>query len=186
MDMEETANHQFRPLREISSSAVSRSGQSLPPTCPDDIATRRAGILLGCYRKGDAEDPETFVAAVASVLASYPQEVAYRVTDPRSGLPGRSKWLPTPAEVREACEAEMSPARAEAARSDRRAHTDRIVAQSSSRISKDMWARLEAEFPNHAAPRKFRAPEQLAAEYTANPIRLSAAALETLKPKVEE
>lgn len=31
------------------------------------------------------------------------------VVDPRSGLPARLKWLPTLAEVKEACEREMGP-----------------------------------------------------------------------------
>jgi hypothetical protein len=60
--------------------------------------------MFGCYRKGDANDPDTYTAAVAAVLALYPGEVVARVTDPRAGLPGRSNFLPTVAEVRAACE----------------------------------------------------------------------------------
>jgi hypothetical protein len=61
-------------------------------------------VLFGCYRAGDANDPETYSAAVAAVLATYPPDVVKRVTDPRTGLPGRSKWLPTVSEVRDECE----------------------------------------------------------------------------------
>lgn len=42
--------------------------------------------------------------AVAATLAEYAQEVIEYVTDPRTGLPAKLKWLPSVAEVREACE----------------------------------------------------------------------------------
>lgn len=60
--------------------------------------------LLGCYRTGEANDPETFGAAVAAVLSAFPLEVIRYVCDPRTGLPGTSKWMPNPAEVKAACE----------------------------------------------------------------------------------
>lgn len=120
---DETENHRFRPLREVSRQALSTSGHYRPPMCPSDVATRRAAMLLSCYRKGDAEDPEIYAAAVASILSSYPQAVAYRVTDPRTGIAGKSQWLPTVAEVRAACEAEMAPARASEAADRRREDT---------------------------------------------------------------
>lgn len=66
--------------------------------------------MFGCYRRGDANDPDTYVAAVAMVLARYSTEIIRSVTDPYSGLPGRkneSGWsgLPDVADVKEACEA---------------------------------------------------------------------------------
>ena len=67
----------------------------------------RARMLLGCYRTGDAADPETYVAAIAAVLSEYPMDVVELVTDPRTGLPSRSTWLPTVAEVRQAADAEI-------------------------------------------------------------------------------
>lgn len=74
-------------------------------------ATERAKLMFGCYRRGDANDPDTYVAAVAMVLAKYPIEVIKSVTDPYSGLPGRKSeagWsgMPDVADVREACDAE--------------------------------------------------------------------------------
>jgi len=63
----------------------------------------RAKILLGCYRTGDANDPETYVAAVTAVLARYPEEVITAVTHPVTGLPSKKGWLPTVKEVSEAC-----------------------------------------------------------------------------------
>lgn len=61
--------------------------------------------MFGCYRKGDANDPEIYTAAIAATLAEFDQDVVDFVTDPRTGLPSKLKWLPTVAEVREACEA---------------------------------------------------------------------------------
>ncbi len=60
--------------------------------------------MFGCYRTGQANDPETYTMAVAATLADYPAEVIQHVTDPRTGLPAKCKWLPSVAEVREACE----------------------------------------------------------------------------------
>lgn len=63
-----------------------------------------AEILLGCYRTGDANDPAIYSGAIIAVLSDYSLEVVERVVDPRTGLPSRCKWLPTVAEVKEACE----------------------------------------------------------------------------------
>src|ERR1019366_3330787 len=69
------------------------------------FAAQRAKLLFGCFRKGDANDPETYTAAVTAILAEYPQEVIRYVTDPRTGIPRKSKFMPNPAEVAEACDA---------------------------------------------------------------------------------
>jgi hypothetical protein len=95
-----------------------RRDRSLPATldprlapCGATIATERANILFGCYRSGEANDPAIYAAAVAAVLADYPAEVVRRVTDPRSGLPRRVKWLPTVSEVAAACDVLAAPIR---------------------------------------------------------------------------
>lgn len=67
--------------------------------------------LTGAYRKGEAEDATTYARSIALVLSDYPLEIVQRVTDPRIGLQSRSQWLPTVAEVKTACEAEMRPIR---------------------------------------------------------------------------
>lgn len=61
-------------------------------------------MLLGCYRTGAANDPEVYIAAVVRVLSAYPMSIVHRVIDPVTGLPGRTKWLPTIPEINEACE----------------------------------------------------------------------------------
>ncbi len=60
--------------------------------------------MFGCYRKSEASDPEIYAAATAAVLSEYSREVVDYVTDPRTGLPSRLKWLPSVFEVREACD----------------------------------------------------------------------------------
>lgn len=70
---------------------------------------RHAAILLGCYRTGEANDPAIYSGAVIAVLSDYPLEIIRAVVDPRKGLPSRCKWLPTVAEIKEACEAEHAP-----------------------------------------------------------------------------
>lgn len=69
--------------------------------------------MFGCYRRGDANDPDTYVAAVAAVLSRYDAETIKNVTDPFGGIPSRKTengWsgLPDVADVKEACEAEAS------------------------------------------------------------------------------
>jgi hypothetical protein len=84
------------------------SSQSLPASMArqealTSYAAERAKLLLGCYRTGDANDPETYVAAVTAILARYPEDIITRVTHPATGLPSKKSWLPTVKEVAEAC-----------------------------------------------------------------------------------
>jgi hypothetical protein len=65
--------------------------------------------MFGCFRKGEANDPELYVAAVAAVLGEYPRKVIDYVTDPRTGLPRKVDFHPTIAEISRACELEMTP-----------------------------------------------------------------------------
>ena len=67
-------------------------------------AAERARILFGCFRKGDANDPEVYTAAITAILAEYSPEVIQRVTDPRTGIPRKMKFLPNPSEVSDECE----------------------------------------------------------------------------------
>lgn len=78
------------------------------PTLNED-AIAAATFLVGCYRTGEASDPDTYFRALAALLGSYPTEVIHAVVDPRCGIPAQSQWLPTLAEVKAACEREMEP-----------------------------------------------------------------------------
>jgi len=77
---------------------------SSEPKKPSAETLKAAKVLFGCYRTGDANDPQVYTAAVVAVLSDYSPEVVQFVTDPRTGLPSKVKWLPAVAEVKEACE----------------------------------------------------------------------------------
>jgi hypothetical protein len=62
-------------------------------------------MLFGCYRKGDANDPEIYAAAIAATLSDFTREVVDYAVDPRTGIASKVKFLPTVAEVREFCQA---------------------------------------------------------------------------------
>jgi hypothetical protein len=67
--------------------------------------------MLDCYRTGGANNPETFVTAVAATLARYPDQVIYDVTDPTSGIPKQITWMPSIKEIYDTCERAMAPIR---------------------------------------------------------------------------
>ena len=71
-------------------------------------AMERARLLFGSYQKGDANDPETYVAVVAATLSRYPEDMITDVTH-YTGLPKRKDFLPTVREVYLACEEIMRP-----------------------------------------------------------------------------
>ena len=76
-------------------SALAQSLSSFP--------AQRAAVLFGCYRRGDANDPETYTAAITAILSEYSMEVIQHVTDPRTGLARKTNFLPTVQEVDAAC-----------------------------------------------------------------------------------
>jgi uncharacterized protein YllA (UPF0747 family) len=76
-------------------------------------------MMFGCFRKGDANDPDMYVAAITSTLARYPEDVIIEVTHPGTGLPTKSSFLPSVKEVFDYCEKRMEPRREAAARQKR-------------------------------------------------------------------
>lgn len=84
-----------------------------------ETAIEGAKVLLGCYRTGEANDPEVYARSVVAVLAEYPVDVIHAVCDPRYGIASKLKWLPTIAELKEACEVAMAPFYREAERQKR-------------------------------------------------------------------
>lgn len=64
-------------------------------------------MLFGCYRRGDANDPETYVAAISAVLAMYETDLVREVTDPRTGIQTSERFetfMPNAGELRRYCE----------------------------------------------------------------------------------
>jgi hypothetical protein len=91
------------------------------PSSRASYAAERARLLFGQYRRGDANDPDVYVASVAAILADYPAETIRYVTDPRTGIaanPINPNWsgLPDTAHVKRACENHSGPTRRAAER----------------------------------------------------------------------
>lgn len=96
-----------------------QQGENCSPNCTPALAVERATLLASCYRRDDAADPRTYLRAVSAVLAEYPEAVVVRVTDPRTGLARRLKWLPNIAEISEVCDRELRVHRMDVARAAR-------------------------------------------------------------------
>jgi hypothetical protein len=62
----------------------------------EQFVMERAKLLFGGYRRGDANDPDTYVLSVAAVLAMYQAEVVREVTDPRTGISTHEKFRAYP------------------------------------------------------------------------------------------
>lgn len=73
-----------------------------------DWITSRSSILFSAYRRDDFADPNGFLAQLNVVLEGYSDAVVNEITSPKTGLQRRSKFIPTIAEVVEACDAEMA------------------------------------------------------------------------------
>lgn len=67
----------------------------------------RAKLLFGGYRKGEANDPDNYVASLVLILSEYPEWVVRSVSDPRTGIQKEIGWLPSMKEIYEACEYRM-------------------------------------------------------------------------------
>ncbi len=50
-------------------------------------------MLFGSYRRGDANDPDAYVAAIAAVLSMYDTNLIREVTDPRTGIMTSEKYM---------------------------------------------------------------------------------------------
>lgn len=70
-------------------------------------AIERAKVLFGCYRRGEANDPDAYVAAVAAVLSRYETDLIREVTDPNTGIQTTEKYMsfmPNAGELKVYCE----------------------------------------------------------------------------------
>jgi hypothetical protein len=75
--------------------------------CPLSYATDRAQVLFGCYRRGDANDPERYVTSIAAVLTLYEADLVREVTDPRSGISTHEKfqdYMPNSGQLKNYCD----------------------------------------------------------------------------------
>ena len=97
-------NDNWKPLSVAASKTLSPDSRKQKSEFEKAQVMRAARSLLGCYRTGDANDPEVYISAIVRVFSVYSIDVIHAVADPLTGLPSRVKWLPTVVEVREACE----------------------------------------------------------------------------------
>ncbi len=100
----------FKPLRVLAGRQVEAlrsspaGGQSSSLSCVDaekkrEVAVERAALLLGSFRKSEADEPEIFSRALEHVLSKYDIVIQIDVTEP-----GMWKYPPSAFELREACE----------------------------------------------------------------------------------
>lgn len=175
----EAENLPFKPLREVfrrePGREVSTLGSGRASRCSPAVLADRARVLVGCYRQGEAADPEVYLAALAAIMAEYPEDIVRVVTDPRSGLPSRSKWLPTVCEVRAECD-RIAGDRArtvEASRRREQQFAEREAFERRERVPMELWDGLVAECATASPVKRRLSVEDLAAAYAENPCTLS-------------
>jgi len=68
------------------------------------LASHHAKLILGSFRADQANDPDVYITAIAHLLSRYPPDIGARLTDPKDGVAGKYKFLPTVSEVRDEAE----------------------------------------------------------------------------------
>lgn len=68
------------------------------------LALYHSKLILGCYRTDSVSDPQVYITAIATVLSRYPTDIGIRLSDPQTGIAGKLQWLPSVAEIRQACD----------------------------------------------------------------------------------
>lgn len=76
--------------------------------CPPDAAVVYAETIVGFYPARQVFDPRIYISGLTAIFAAYPLDFVKRVCNPVTGLPGKQKFLPAPAEVKEALDAEAA------------------------------------------------------------------------------
>jgi hypothetical protein len=108
MDIEDQEH--FKTIARASVAPLTRSANASNPASntlsrhDQSYLANKVALIFSCYRKDEAHDAQTYAQAVMLVLSDYPKSVVDHVIDPRTGILGTLKWLPTMAEIKEACE----------------------------------------------------------------------------------
>jgi hypothetical protein len=89
MDREDREH--FRTMNSASaehfSGRVNNSARErLPSPLDPAYCQMKAQAICGCYRRDEAQNPETFAAALAIILADYPKDIVDYACDPRTGV----------------------------------------------------------------------------------------------------
>jgi hypothetical protein len=64
--------------------------------------------FLGSFRRGELIDPVIFGRNMAKIFTCYPRQIALVVCDPVKGMPSMQDWIPSLAQVKAACDAEIA------------------------------------------------------------------------------
>jgi len=86
------------------SASASSAARNLSSRHDQAYLAQKVELIFSCYRKDEAHDPRTYAQAMMLVLSDYPRSVIDHVIDPRTGILGVSKFLPSVSEIKEACE----------------------------------------------------------------------------------
>ena len=84
---------------------------------PSEAFKAVSSMIAGFAHKGQADDG--YITTIANVLVRYPRSIAIRCAHPIDGVVRHTKFLPTPSDVIEWCEAESRPLREAADRENR-------------------------------------------------------------------
>jgi hypothetical protein len=83
------------------------------------MASEAARLILSSYpQSSKMANPDCYVAQVITLLAAYPPEVVAYLAAPVTGIVGKSKWLPSVAEIKEMADGLMYVARERVRRED--------------------------------------------------------------------
>jgi hypothetical protein len=97
-----TATDRLIPIDRCNAILAELEAANVPATKAQAAAA--ATFLIGAYRAADLNDPRIFTRILAVTLQEYPAEIAISAVD---DLTRTSKWLPSRAELIEACEKRM-------------------------------------------------------------------------------
>jgi hypothetical protein len=85
-----------------------KSREILASSTSPQAALKAAKQLVGCWPHARPPEPETYAAALASVLAQYPLGLVQECVDPRTGLARGREFPPTVAAVVEWCDVRLN------------------------------------------------------------------------------
>lgn len=106
LDTTSAVNGQTRLLPDSVCQSVVDWIDAEPVECGDKAAAIFVVRLIGCYPDYRAHNPQQHQRSLAEVFSAYRQSICEAVLNPVTGLPGRLAFIPKPAELREALEAE--------------------------------------------------------------------------------
>lgn len=72
-----------------------------------EYAAKAGRSITRVHPKTDVDDFQAYSMAISLIMSEYPRSVLDRVSDPRTGIIRTIKFLPRPAEVAQACDAEV-------------------------------------------------------------------------------